>query len=248
MTLRFDEIAKSFGKQRVLRGVSLTCQPGRVTFVMGGSGAGKSVLARVAVGLVQPDSGRAMLDDFDLGTLDAEGWRWAHRRCQLVFQQAPLLDGLTARENVGLVLRRCLGLTSPAAQRRADELLNRLHAGHVADCLPSALSTAMRKQVAIARALALEPRVLIYDEPTTGLDPVTARRIDRVIAEVAAQGRITTMVVSHDLQSLRAVADTVAFLHGGTIVFDGTPNAFFASEVEPVHAFVHSAQSHPALY
>ncbi len=246
--LDFHGIDKRFGEQVVLRRLSLTIPAAQVTFLVGQSGAGKSVLARMAVGLEHPDAGRVVLGDEDLTRLDAAGWRRARRRCQLVLQQSALLDGLSALENVVLPLRRCLGLAHSAAVRRATELLELLHAAHAATQLPENMSAALRKQVAMARALALEPQVLLYDEPTSGLDPVTARRIDGVIRDLAERTHLTTLVVSHDLRSLAAVADRVAFLHEGAVHFVGTPAELFASRDAAVQAFVGAARPHTTLY
>lgn len=247
MSLRFAHIEKSFGTQRVLDGVTLAVEPGEIVFIVGESGAGKSLLARMSVGLVAPDAGRLWVDEREVTGIDAAAWEDVRRQCQLVFQQAPLLDGASVLENVEIPLRRRMGLKHRAAQVRALELLEELHIADTAALYPPALGAGVRKQVAIARALALEPRVLVYDEPTTGLDPVAARRTDRLIRDVGRKSGMTTLVVSHDLTSVSEIGERVAFLHRGRIHFDGAPPALWESSDPAVRAFLDAARNPSAL-
>lgn len=233
----FTNVAKRFGAVPVLRGVSLTVRPGSVHYVIGESGAGKSVLIKQVVGLIQPDSGSIVLDGQELVGLDERSFRSVRERCQLIFQSATLFDALTILENVAMPLRRRFALEPADAKGRARAALARVRALDVADRLPSEIGPGLRKRVAVARALALEPRVLLYDEPTTSLDPVSARRTDRLIRDTATALGITSMVVSHDLISVRT-GDRVSFLHDGQVRFDGPPTELFESDDPLVRRFV----------
>jgi len=233
----FTDVAKGFGEKPVLRGVSLTVRAGTVHFVLGESGAGKSVLVKQVVGLVRPDAGSIVLDGQELVGLDERGFRAVRERCQLIFQAATLFDGLTLLENVAMPLRRRFGLSHVEARARARAALERVHAVEQGERLPAEVGSGVKKRVAVARALALAPRVLLYDEPTTSLDPVAARRTDRLIRDTADGLGITSVVVSHDLVSVRT-GDRVTFLHEGRVRFDGTPHELFGSDDAVVRRFV----------
>jgi phospholipid/cholesterol/gamma-HCH transport system ATP-binding protein len=233
----FSDVSKSFGDVVVLRGVSLTVRAGTVHYIVGESGAGKSVLVKQVVGLVHPDGGSIRLDGQELVGLDERGFRAVRERCQLIFQSATLFDALSLLENVAMPLRRRFGLSHAEAQTRARVALGRVRGLEVAERLPGEVGAGVRKRVAVARALALEPRVLLYDEPTTSLDPIAARRTDRLIRETADGLGLTSVVVSHDLVSVRT-GDRVSFLHEGRVRFDGTPADLFASDDAVVRRFV----------
>lgn len=227
--LQFIDVSKRFGEHRVLDGVSLTVDKGRVHFILGMSGAGKSVLIKQAVGLMRPDQGDIIFQGKSLIGLSEDDFLPVRARCQLIFQQATLFDQLTVVENIAMPLRKRFGLARGEAQAQAEVALGRVHASHLAERLPTALGAGLLKRVAIARALALKPDVLLYDEPTTSLDPVAARRTDRLVAAMAHDYGITSLVVSHDLISVAAIAERVSFLHQGKIHFDGTAQQFFAT-------------------
>ncbi len=236
--ISFRDVRKSFGGRTVLDGVSLTVRSGTVHFVVGESGAGKSVLVKHVVGLVVPDSGSIEYDGRELVGLDEAGFREVRRSCQMIFQSATLFDSLSLLDNVAMPLERRFGLGRREARDRAAAALERVRAGAEAERLPAEVGPGVRKRVAVARALALEPRAILYDEPTTGLDPVAARRTDRLIRETADSLGITSVVVSHDLVSLRT-GDRVSFLHDGRIGFEGTPRELLESTDPAVHRFVH---------
>lgn len=233
--IRFEQVCKRFGDHEVLRAVDLEIPRGRVHFIMGHSGAGKSVLIKQVVGLLRPNAGRIWFDGQDITDLSEAGFASVRERCQLIFQHATLFDGLTAIDNVAMPLRNRFGLRPNAATEAAHAALLRVHADAFAERFPSELGAGVRKRIAIARALALKPEVVLYDEPTTGLDPVSARRIDRLIRETSDALGLTSVVVSHDLASMHGVADHVAFLWEGRVHFQGRAAGLQASR-DPILA------------
>lgn len=242
MKLQFEAVHKSFGDHEVLRGVSFGVAAGSVHFVIGASGAGKSVLIKQLVGLLRPDSGRILIDGTDVTRLRESEFFDIRRRCQMIFQHATLFDALTVLENVATPVRKRFGVNSLAAVKRAHRALEKVGVRDLAARFPAQLGAGVRKRVAIARALALEPEVLLYDEPTTSLDPVAARRTDRLIRHNADAFGLTSIVVSHDLRSVRDIGDRVTYLHAGTIHFDGAPAQLFASTDPVIHRFVHGVR------
>jgi phospholipid/cholesterol/gamma-HCH transport system ATP-binding protein len=236
--LAFREVHKAFEGKPVLRGASLSVRRGSVHFVLGRSGAGKSVLIKSVVGLVTPDAGEICLDGRNLVGLPEAAFRAVRGTCQLIFQAACLFSHLSVLENVAMPVAKRFRLDRRAARARAEAALAQVNAAHLAARPVVELGAGLQKRVAVARALALEPRVLLFDEPTTGLDPVAARRTDRLIASLAHDLGLTAVVVSHDRTSVRATADQVSFLDGGRVVFDGTAPALFASQEAAVRAFV----------
>lgn len=239
--LRFEDVAKSFNQVPVFAGISFNVAAGAVHFVLGPSGAGKSVLIKQVVGLLKPDHGRIFVRNEDVTRLSEDKLMAVRRRCQLIFQNATLFDSATVLENVAMPIAKRFAIAKSAAQERAYSALEQVHAAHLAGRLPAELGVGVRKRVAIARALALEPEILLYDEPTTGLDPVAARRTDRLIREMADRFGITSLVVSHDLQSVRSIADRVTFIANGKILFDGAVDALFCTTDTYLHSFCHAA-------
>lgn len=233
------DIRKAFGPKRVLDGVSLKADKGSVHFVMGMSGAGKSVTIRSIIGLIRPDSGRILVDGKEVTGLSEDELVAVRARCQYIFQHATLFDHLTALENVAMPVRRRERLSQAAAEKQAMEALEKVHAADLAKRFPPELGKGSQKRIAIARALALKPDVMLYDEPTTGLDPVAARRIDALIQETSHNHGLTSLVVSHDLTSVRDIADKVSFLHEGRIRFDGSADGLFASSDDVLATFMH---------
>ena len=213
--IRFIDVHKRFGEQHVLRGVSLQVQRRKVHFVMGRSGVGKSVLIKCVVGLLAPDSGSIQFDGQEITGYSEAQFLTLRQRCQMVFQQALLFDNQTVLENVAGPICQRFGVTQEVAQRRAQDVLKQLGAWAYAAQLPSGLGLGLQKRVAMARALALRPEVVLFDEPTTSLDPVTARRIDRVIRGICDDHGVTCVVVSHDPASAAAIADAVTVLARG---------------------------------
>jgi phospholipid/cholesterol/gamma-HCH transport system ATP-binding protein len=228
------QISLGFSGRPILRQLNLDVQVGAIHFILGRSGAGKSLLVKGMVGLSAYDSGSLKFfgEALPLGT--PESLRRLRQATQLVFQHSALFDALSVLQNVAMPLRQRDGLGPAAANQRALAALRQVQADHLAHREVLQLGAGLQKRVATARALALRPQLILYDEPTTSLDPVAARRTDALMQDLAATGEITQLVVSHDLQSTAAVATTVSFLHDGRIYFEGTPEALFAKVDDPV--------------
>lgn len=235
------DLHKALGGQPVLRGVSLRVQPGEAVAILGPSGCGKTVLLRHLVGLLVPDRGEVQLDGEALHRLPPHRLREVRSQVGVVFQSAALFDSLTVGENVAFPLRRHRRLPESRLQEIVAEKLNLVGMGGTEHKMPAELSGGMRKRVGIARALALDPKIVLYDEPTAGLDPVTARAVDRLMMEVRARTRTTTVLVTHDLLTAFAVADRVAVMDAGRFVVTGTREEVRASPHPLVQAFLRSS-------
>ena len=243
--IEFRSIAKAFGGKPVLRGMDLAVEKGEVLFIIGTSGVGKSVTIKHLVGLLRVDAGEIWFDGARIDQLDEKGFWPVRRRIGMVFQSATLFDSMTLTENVALPLRKHKKMRMHAALDEARKRLGEVYMSEFADRYPAELSDGMRKRAAIARTLALDPEVVLFDEPTTGLDPVNARRIDRLIRELADHRGVTAVVVSHDLTSIFTIADRIAFLYQGAVRALGTPAELRASPDEVVQQFVRGLSSGP---
>jgi phospholipid/cholesterol/gamma-HCH transport system ATP-binding protein len=243
--ISFRGVSKSFGPKQVLVNVSFDVEPGQVFFIIGASGVGKSVLIKHLIGLIQPDSGQISLDGQELTTLDEPDFFPVRKKCAMVFQHSTLFDSMTCAENIALPLRKHERLKRDAALTKAHELLEAVHMSAFAERFPNELGDGMRKRVAIARALALSPRYILFDEPTTGLDPVSARRVDALIRELCDRRGVTSLVVSHDLTSIFTVADRIVMLYKGRVRLIGTASDFERSEDQVVQQFVHGRAEGP---
>jgi phospholipid/cholesterol/gamma-HCH transport system ATP-binding protein len=236
-----EDLHKALGGQPVLRGISLVVAPGEAVAVLGPSGCGKTVFLRHLVGLLVPDRGEVRLDGEAVHRLSPHRLREVRAQVGVVFQGAALLDSLTVAENVAFPLRRHRRLPESRVQEIVAEKLNLVGMEGTEHKMPAELSGGMRKRVGIARALALDPKVVLYDEPTAGLDPVTARAVDRVMMEVRAKTRATTILVTHDLLTAFAVADRVAVMEAGRFVVVGSRKEVRASPHPLVQAFLRSS-------
>jgi phospholipid/cholesterol/gamma-HCH transport system ATP-binding protein len=220
--LRFIAIEKTFGKNRVLRGVSLDVARGETVVVLGGSGSGKSVLLRHAVGLFRPDAGQVFIDGVEISRLDEDELLETRKKVGMLFQSGALFDSMTVRENVSFALLEHTDWDDARVLARAEEVLHLVELEGVLELMPSDLSGGMRKRVALARAIALAPAAILYDEPTTGLDPITANTINHLIRSLQKRLGVTSIVVTHDIHSAFTVGDRIAFLHDGRILFHGS--------------------------
>lgn len=230
-------VHKSFGAQAVLRGLDLRVERGEVMFVIGTSGVGKSVTIKHVIGILQPDRGEILVDGKPVQGLKEREYYPIRKRCGMVFQHSTLFDSLSLLENVELPLRKHGRLRATAARERARALLEIVHMEAFADRYPAELGDGMRKRAAIARTLALDPEAILFDEPTTGLDPVSARRVDALIRELKGRG-LTQIVVSHDLTSVFGSADRIAFIYRGAVHALGTPLEIRASDDPVVQQFI----------
>jgi phospholipid/cholesterol/gamma-HCH transport system ATP-binding protein len=235
--IEFQDLHKAFGEKRVLTGLSLTVQDGETLVIIGYSGTGKSVALKHVVGLLHPDAGDVIVDGRAVSLLDRDGLTALRRGIGYVFQFAALFDSMTVAENVALGLRRC-GLTDEEIEDRVREALALVDLSGTEERLPAELSGGMRKRAGIARAIALRPRYLLYDEPTTGLDPVTSAVMDRLMVRAREHLGVTGVVVTHDMRSAYAVGDRVAMLYEGRIRQVGTVAEIQETEDPVVRQFI----------
>jgi phospholipid/cholesterol/gamma-HCH transport system ATP-binding protein len=243
--IRFENVMKSFGEKRVLRGVSFDVNLGEVLFIVGASGVGKSVLIKHLIGLLRPDSGEIYLDGQEVSRLSEQDFYPVRQRCAMVFQHATLFDSMTCLENVALPLRKHKRLEDEQLRAEALRRLEQVRMQRYAGEWPSALGDGMRKRVAIARALTLDPDYVLFDEPTTSLDPVSARRVDALIRQLSDELGVTSIVVSHDLRSIFDIADRIVMLYQGQVRLLGTPEHFRSSEDLVVQQFINGRAEGP---
>jgi phospholipid/cholesterol/gamma-HCH transport system ATP-binding protein len=242
--IEFAGLKKAFGSKIILDGVSLTAGSGEILFIIGTSGVGKSVLIKHIVGLIQPDSGTIHVDGEDVTRLSERQFYPIRKKCAMVFQHATLFDSMTCAENVALPLRKHAqegyprGMPPGVAQETAVALLDKVEMAPFSEKYPTDLGDGLRKRVAVARALALNPRYVLFDEPTTSLDPVSARRVDNLIFDLSRKQGVTCLVVSHDLRSIFSIADRVAMLYKGKVKALGTPDEIRNSTDPIVMQFV----------
>jgi phospholipid/cholesterol/gamma-HCH transport system ATP-binding protein len=221
--LKLENVFKTFGNQEVLKGVSLEVMPGETLVVLGMSGTGKSVTLQHLVGFIKPDRGRVFVEGQDITEYSEEELIAIRQKVAYVFQSNALFDSLTVFENVAFSLRNAdTRYSNREIQSKVREKLDLVRLTEAVDLFPSDLSTGMKKRVAIARALAAEPQCLLYDEPTTGVDPLIAKQVTNLIKELDDRLHLTSIVVTHDMKCARKIASRVAFLHQGEIIFYGT--------------------------
>lgn len=237
MSIVMEGISKGFDGMSVLEDVSLDVQEGETVAVIGASGVGKSVLLKTIVGLLEPDEGRVTVDGEVVTELSREGLYNLRRRVGYVFQFAALFDSMTVRENLTMGLKR-MGMEKQDQDARVHESLELVEMTGFEDQLPNQLSGGQRKRVGLARAIATQPKYLLYDEPTTGLDPITAAVIDELILRMDEELGVTSVVVTHDMTSAYRVADRIAMLYDGRIRANGTPEEIQATEDPIVRGFI----------
>jgi len=219
----YEDLHKSFGANRVLRGVNLQVVRGETLVILGGSGSGKSVLLRHTIGLMVPDRGRVVVDGTDLSGLSEESLVPVRKKVGMLFQGSALFDSMDVFENVAYALREHTALGEEEIVSRVRQKLALVELDEsVERRMPSDLSGGMRKRVALARAIVLEPAGILYDEPTTGLDPITARTINLMIRNLQRTLNVTSVVVTHDIASAFMVGDRIAFLYQGEMAFEGS--------------------------
>jgi phospholipid/cholesterol/gamma-HCH transport system ATP-binding protein len=242
--VEIKDLQKCFGNNRVLNGVDLTVSKGETVIIMGLSGTGKSVLIKHILGLLQPDAGSIRVKGVDL--FQAKGPKRAAilRNMGMSFQNAALFDSMSARENVAFPLREHLDLKEDEVTRRVDEALHLVGLTGLGDRYPSELSGGMRKRVGIARGMILNPEIMLFDEPTTGLDPILSDVITRCIARARTALGFTCIVVTHDLKLTFRLGDHVALLHQGRVIFDDTATAFQESSDPAVQQFIAGRSKH----
>ena len=215
-------LRKSFGEQKVLNGIDLTAAEGETVAVLGRSGTGKSVLLKLIVGLQEPDSGSIHIHGQEVAGLKLEQLNEIRKKIGFLFQQAALYDSLTVEENVAFPLERHTQLSPPEQKARVRELLSSVGMEEGLQKLPSEISGGMQKRVGLARALVLEPDILLFDEPTAGLDPITSSEIGKLIVDLKKRRKITSLVVTHDIQGAKTFSDRLVLMREGNILVEGT--------------------------
>ena len=243
--IEYKGVTKAFDGRPVLRGMNLAIGKAEVMFIIGTSGVGKSVTIKHLIGLLRIDAGEIWFDGQRVDQLPERALAPLRKRVGMVFQSATLFDSMTLAENVALPLRIHQRQPWPAALEQATRRLAQVYMAEHAERYPAELSDGMRKRAAIARTLALDPEVVLFDEPTTGLDPVSARRVDRLIRELADTLGVTAVVVSHDLVSTFAIADRIALLYQGVVHTVATPAELRASADPIVQQFIRGQASGP---
>jgi phospholipid/cholesterol/gamma-HCH transport system ATP-binding protein len=243
--IRVAGVSKAFGDQVVLDGVDLAIDRGELLTVLGRSGTGKSVLLKLIVGLQRPDAGSIEIAGEDITGLRLGELNRVRKRLGFLFQQAALYDSLTVEENVAFPLRRHTDLGDAERQSRVGELLEQVGMEGDRDKLPSQISGGMKKRVGLARALALDPEIILLDEPTAGLDPITTVEILELVESLRRARQMSSVVVTHDLRSVEALADRVALLHEGRVVAEGSFDEVKKSEDPVVAAFMRPAFARP---
>jgi phospholipid/cholesterol/gamma-HCH transport system ATP-binding protein len=236
--IRFRDLYKSFGPKSVISGLDLEVRTGETLVVIGQSGSGKSVLLKLLIGILSPDRGSIFVDDTEVTTLDQDGRQEEARRFGMLFQAAALFDSMTVGENVAFGLKRRMDLDPVAIKRIVSESLAKVGLQGIENLMPHELSGGMRKRVGLARAISYHPEIILYDEPSTGLDPIRADAINDLIILIQKEMGVTSIVITHDLVSAYKVADRIAMLFDGRIIIIGTPDEIRLSPDPVVKQFL----------
>lgn len=240
----FEHVMKSFGKFRVLNDLNLHIPKGQITFIIGKSGEGKSVTIKHIMGLLHPDLGRIIVDGKDITKLSKEELLHHRQKFGMLFQHAALFDSMTVGENIAFPLNEHTKLSTDAKKARIREVLEQCGLSGMEDVYPTELSTGEKKRVGLARALAAKPLILLYDEPTTGMDPLISEMIDQLIVKVNKDEKnLTSVVISHDLKAALNTADRIIMLYKGQVSLSGTPDDFRSTK-DPVVKQFFSGQPH----
>jgi len=245
--IKLRDIHKYFGTKHVLRGVNLTIKKGESVVVIGGSGSGKSVLLKHIIGLLRPDKGTVIVDDHELPGLDEEHLNEVRKKFGMLFQSSALFDSMRVWENVGFGLIRHTRLTLSDIKEIAVQKLKMVGLVNVEDIMPSELSGGMRKRVGLARAIAMEPEILLYDEPTTGLDPIMADAINNLIVDMREKLNVTSIAITHDMKSAYKIADRIAMLYNGVIIGTGSSDEIRNTSDPVIKQFVTGSASGPIV-
>jgi phospholipid/cholesterol/gamma-HCH transport system ATP-binding protein len=240
--IRLDKISKSFGAKKVLQDVSLSVAPGTAYALLGRSGTGKSVTLKLICGLIKADAGAVHVDGKDITRMESNDLADTRKQMGFLFQSAALFDSISVGENVAFPLRRHTKKTNAEIREHAQKILEKVGLGKEYDNMPGDLSGGMRKRAGLARALAIEPSILLIDEPSAGLDPITAKEIDELLIDIKTNQHATLVVVTHNIPSARRIADRLAFLNDGRLLAEGTAEELEQSEHEMVREFMNSQQ------
>lgn len=242
--IQVEHLSKSFGDLDVLEDVDLEIQDGETIAIIGRSGSGKSVLMKHLVGLLKPDTGRVLVDGVDIAEIPYEELREVRQQFGVLFQGGALFDSMTSFENIAFPLQYFTTASKEEISDRVNECLSLVRLENVGPKKPSELSGGMRKRVALARAIALEPRYILYDEPTSGLDPETSNTIDELIMQLSDELSVTSVVVTHDMHSVFSIADRAAFLHNSHLHWVGPVADIHHSPDDILDGFVKANEYH----
>lgn len=239
MAIEIKNLKKQFGQQMVLNDVNLVIPKAQITVIIGRSGEGKSVLLKHLIGLLKPDSGEIWVDDVNMFALNDFDLNQLRKKFGMLFQNAALFDSMTVEENIVFPLIEHSALNAKARRDRVYELIDVVGLkDNVLTKYPSELSGGMKKRVGLARAIALSPEILLYDEPTTGLDPIMTDVVDQLILNTQKKLGITSVVISHDIHAVFTIADKIAMLHEGKIILEGSRDVFKKTSIEIVRHFL----------
>ena len=236
--IELQHLEKSFGDHHVLKDISATFERGKVNFVIGRSGSGKSVMTKCTVGLIEPDQGRVFYDGRDFTSMSQQERKVIRQEIGMLFQGSALFDSMTVQENVEFPLRMFSDMSDAERRDRAAACLERVELADASSRFPAECSGGMQKRVGIARAIAMNPKYLFCDEPNSGLDPQTAIVIDNLISDITSEYQITTVVVSHDMNSVMEASDTIHFVHLGSICWHGNREGLLEGGVKELEDFV----------
>ena len=236
--IELRHVYKSFGTREILHDVNLSVKDGETMVILGASGSGKSTILKLIIGLMRPDSGEVLVDGKDMAILSETELNEARRHMGMVYQYSALFDSLNIKENVAFGLRMHENLPEEEIDRIVAEKLRMVGLSDIETLMPSSLSGGMKKRVSLARAIALNPDMILYDEPTAGLDPIMSTAISQLIRRMQKEMKATSVVVTHDMASANLVADRMAFLHEGSFLICGTPEELYASCDRRVLQFV----------
>ena len=240
-------VYQTFGNRHILKDVSLSIQDGETMVILGASGSGKSTLLKLIIGLLRPTSGEVLVNDKDMAKLSEQELNEERRHMGMVFQYSALFDSMNVKENVAFGLRMHTKLSEKEIEKVVQEKLKLVGLEGIEDLMPSSLSGGMKKRVSLARAIALEPDIILYDEPTAGLDPIRSTDISLLIKNTQKVMHATSVVVTHDLKSAEMIADRMAFLYEGSFLAIGKPEELYASKDERVRQFMNGLPSNPEL-
>ncbi len=234
----FKNVVKSFGERTILKGISFEIKEGEILFILGTSGTGKSVLLKNLVGLLRPDSGEIWIEDEEASNLSEEAYFDIRKKCGMVFQHPALFDSLSVFDNVAFGVRKHYRYEESKVEEIVHNCLKLVHLKDVDDKLPQELSYGMQKRVSLARTVAISPKILLFDEPTTGLDPVTTNAVNKLILDLSRKLKTTSLVVSHDMACALDIADRIIILDKGHIIAEGTPAEMKKNEHPLVGGFL----------
>jgi phospholipid/cholesterol/gamma-HCH transport system ATP-binding protein len=243
--IKLVDVHKSYGKQKVLDGLNLAIEAGKTTVIIGRSGGGKSVLLKHIIGLIKPDSGHVLIEESDITRLSEKDLNEVRKKFGMLFQEAALFDSMTVGENVAFPLREQTKLKDQEIRQIVADRLRAVGLSGVEEKMPSQLSGGMRKRVGLARAIALHPRIVLFDEPTTGLDPVMTEAINQLIMATQKNFNLTCVVISHDIQSIFRIGHKIAMLYEGRIIEYGTPEEIRASDNPVMKQFLSGSVDGP---